>query len=1138
MVFRILGYSLNRIISTLVLIIAVANAGAQDPSTPIPAKSIEKAKATSNTGSDKKTASFWQAPAGAIMVLCEQAADSLRLLPKMVVLPPEKYQELLDELLKLKEQQVEIKPLPPSSVLINGKVESSLAKLKIRFAFQTEKPGMNILLGCGLGQASSALMDGKIPLLKKTLEGFVVFVETPGAHDLDLDLLVTVKNQGENQSFELDMPGAAITQLELDMPSGTVKPKISSKNNQEPLVFFKGNRLSATLGPLTMIQTIWKSSQRDSQPKALTSETNILVRMDDKLLNARAEIKIGALGGRLDVLDLVVPVGSEVRPFSPADEARILSIEKNDQKFAGYRKIKLNDNSSEPLKLVVESQAAIPANGGQLPIGPYLLTSAIRQTGVILLSNQGSDLKVSNQPRGEIISQEVSAQDKQRDPNVFASFRYWNHPVHEKPGAFTGVNSLSLLDLQLDLIRGVLEVKTVHTVRLARKENNQWYWNITTNFDCTPVRTGTDKVEIRIPSGMVYDENKGPIPANIIRDVAFDGKSGKMMVQFSQELLNPFQFSLDFHEPFTPEETSRISLPLPMLVRDRGVQISLVTPDDFHLLTSEKLNTSFELLSHETHKQVWKSEKFSQKIDAILKPADDKTQVKQTIDVQLKGAIALCKQQMHLRFLGRVPTMVEINVPKEIAENLRLLKGGRIEALDDKTGILAVALTGANKETDLEFEYESSISQEAKNLQLPFLSLLNSKQDSVFQIWAKPGVVITTKNNLWKEYPLEAVAKNIRLPNASFRGEKTSSALEIDLSSGLGEVTGIEKILARAKLEQNQIVYRVSYYYKNSIDQVIDFAMPSNFQGAKLSINNLICNWQYVTQGRNLTRVTLPKNTQDKPFILEWEYMVAMPQGILSSFRNTLAIPLVANHDFSVNWWIRLPSSRIALLPEPSYETAKQWHWTNFFFALDTIIVPVEYEGMPQTDINSGDSILASSDLVIFNSPQSSLTLVHTPKIALQLLLSLIAFSVLFYCSYNTKIKTWIVTNIAWLGFFVVVLAAIIFALFPLFASRIFLGIQPVLYALIIGGGLIQIRKLLIAYQAANLASFSRTKGSASTIQPNYKKPQFGNAKQPVPKDNNEPTGYWVRPDPSIPSNNTSNLRSSKATLVQDVLPD
>ena len=1132
------GYSLNRIITSFVLIIAVANAGAQDPSTPVPAKNIEKAQATSNSGSDKKPPAFWQAPTGAIMVLCEQAADSLRLLPKMVVLPPEKYQELLDELLKLKEQQVEIKPLPPSSVHINGKVESGLAKLKIRFSFQTEKPATNILLGCALGQASSATMDGKIPLLKKTSEGFVVYVETPGAHDLDLDLLVEVRNQGENQSFELDMPGAAITQLELDMPSGTITPKISSKTNQETLASFKGNRLSATLGPITMIQTIWKSSQRDSQPKALTSETNILVRMDDKILTVRAEIKIGALGGRLDVLDLVVPVGSEVRPFSPADEARILIIEKIDQKFASYRKIKLKDNSSESLKLVVESQAAIPANGGLLPVGPYLLTGAIRQTGVILLSNQGNDLKVSNQPRGEIISQEVSPQDKLRDSNIFASFRYWNHPVHEKPGSLTGANSLSLLDLQLDLIRGVLEVKTVHTVRLARKENNQWHWNITTNFECTPVRTGTDKVEIRIPTGLVYDENKGPIPANIVRDVAFDGKAGKLMVQFSQELLNPFQFSLDFHEAFTPEETSRISLPFPVQVRDRGGQISLVTPDDFHLLTNEKLNTSVELVSNETHKQVWKSEKFSQKIDAILKPADDKAQIRQTIDIQLNGVVALCKQQMHLRFLGRVPTILELNVPKEIAENLHLIKGGRVEGFNDKTGVLSVALMGGNKETDLEFDYEYLTAPEAASLQLPFITLLNSKQETVIQIWAKPGVVITTKDNQWKEHPLEAVAKNIRLPNASFRGEKTSGALEVDLSSGLGAGPMIEKTLARARLDRTQIVYRVSYYYKNSTDQVLDFSMPVNFQDARLTINNLVCNWQYVTQGKNLTRVTLPKNIADKSFVLEWEYMVPRSQGILSSLHNTLAIPLPANHEISVNWWVKLSPGRIAVLPEPGYETVKQWHWDNLFLSLDTLIAPGEYEGLPLADINATDSILTSSDVLISNSPLSSFILIHLSKVSLQLMLSLLLFSVLLFCLYITKLKTWIISNAPWISFFIVVVASVFYALFPLLASRIFLGIQPALYALIIGFSFIQLKKIVLAYQSANLASFSRTKGSLSTIQPNYKKSQFGTAQQPIPKDYNESTGYWVRPDPSMPSKSTSNMPASKAPLVQDVLPD
>lgn len=1133
-----LGYSLNRIISIFVLIIAVANTGAQDPSTPVPVKTSEKAKPTNNSAPDKKSPAFWQVPAGAIMVLCEQASDSLKLLPKMVVLPPEKYQELLDDLLKLKEQQVELKPLPPSSVHIVGKVESNLAKMKIRFSFQTEKPATNILLGCALGQASSATMDGKIPLLKKTLEGFVVYVETPGAHDLDLDLLVEVKNQGENQSFELDMPGAAITQLELDMPLGTSTPKISSKTNQETLAFFKGNRLTATLGPLTMIQTVWKSAQLDSQPKALTSETNILVRMDDKTLSARAEIKIGALGGRLDVLDLVVPVGSEIRPFSPSDEARILSIEKNDQKFASYRKIKLKDNSSESLKLVVESQAVIPANGGQLPVGPYLLAGSIRQTGVILLSNHGNDLKISNQPRGEIISQEVSAQDKQRDPNIFASFRYWNHPVHEKPSSFTGANSLSLLDLQLDSIRGVLEVKTVHTVRLARKENNQSYWNITTSFDCTPVRTGTDKIEIRIPTGMVYDENKGPIPANIIRDVAFDAKTGKLLVQFSQELLNPFQFSLDFQEAFVPEETSRISLPYPIQVRDRGGQISLVTPDGFHLLTNEKLNTALELVSNEPHKQVWKSEKFSQKIDVNLKPADDKTQIRQTIDIQLYGASALCKQQMHLRFLGKVPTIVELNVPKEIAENLHLLKGGRVEGYDDKTGILSVALMGANKETDLEFDFEYSVTPEAKSLELPFLTVLNSKQETVLQIWAKPGIVITTKNNQWKENPLEAVAKYIRLPNASFRGEKTTRALGVELSSGLGAGPIIEKTLARVKLDRTQIVYRISYFYQNSADPVLDFLMPPNFQDAKLTINNLICNWQYVTQGKNLTRVTLPKKTSDKPFILEWEYMVPRSQGILSSFYNALAIPLPSNHEITVNWWIKLSPGRIALFPEPSYETAKQWHWNNLFFSLDTVIAPGEYEGLPQTDTIAADSIFAASDFLISNSPQSSFTLFHCSKTGLQLLLSLMVFSLVLILLYITKIKTWIIPNMPWVFFLIVLIAAVFYALFPFLASRVFLGIQPAIYGLVIGFCFIQLKKIFLAYQSANLASFSRTSGFSSTIKPNYKKSQFGSAQQPLPKDFNEATGYWVRPDPSTPNKSTSNMPASKAPLVQDVLPD
>lgn len=1120
------------------VLFAVSTVGAQDPSPITPAKTKEKSKSVEPPSPDKKGVGFWQAPAGAIMVLCEQASDSLKLLPKMVVLPPEKYQEIMDELSKLKEQQVEVKSQAPSLAQITGKVEGGLAKLKIRFSFQTEKPASTVFLGCAQGQASSAMMAGKIPLLKKNQDGFVVIVESPGAHDLDLELLVAVRNLGENQSFELDLPGAAITQMELDMPAGTLNPKITSKSNQEALVNFKGNRLSATLGPLTLFQTTWKSSQRDSQPKALTSETNILVRLDDKIFNARAEIKIGALGGRLDVLDLVVPLGSEMRPFSPADEARISSIEKIDQKFASYRKIKLKDSSSDPLRVVVESQANIPVNGGQLPIGPYMLSGAIRQTGVILISNQGNDLKVSNQPRGEIISQEVTAQDKQRDPNTFASFRYWNHPFQEKPGALTGPNSLSLLDLQLDLIRGILEVKTINTVRMARRDNNQWFWNITTTFDCTPVRTGSDKIEIRVPSGITYDENKGPVPSNIIRDVAYDSKTGKLQVQFSQELLNHFQFSLDFQEAFTPDELVRVTLPQPMQVRDRGGVINLVTPDDYHLFTGEKLNASLDLVSNETHKQVWKSDKFVQKLDAILKLADDKTQVRQTVDIHLNGSGTICRQQMHLQFLGRVPTMVALSVPAEISDRMHLLKGGRIEGLDAKTGILSVALSGSNKETDLEFEYEYPVLPDAMSLRFSLPGLLNSIEDTQVRLWARPGMTIISNNDRWREHPIEVVAKNPRLPNACFQGEKNARILEVELSAGSPFGPAMGKILARAKLDRNQVMYRVSYHYKNSMEQNLEFIMPANFQDARLTVNGLDMNWQYVTQGKNRTKVSLPQGLVEKPFVLEWEYLVPRPMGIFSSFQNQLSIPVFENQAVGVDWWIKLPSGRVALLPEPTNETAKQWHRDGIFLALDTLLAPRDFEVTQQEDLNGPSSFLDSSNLVIYNSPQTSITLLHFSGSTLKAFVSLFVFLVILSGVGLVNHNKSIAALTPWLIFCLFVSSTVFHILFPLLSAKLFLGLQPALYTLAAGVLIMQLKKYLSLYQSANLPSFSRTKASISTIKPTFNKPQVGVTQQAVARESNESTGYWVRPDPSVPDNSNSKNSASNPSLVHDVLPD
>ena len=132
-----------------------------------------------------------------------------------------------------------------------------------------------------------------------------------------------------------------------------------------------------------------------------------------------------------------------------------------------------------------------------------------------------------------------------------------------------------------------------------------------------------------------------------------------------------FECACDENEPYSEKKPISSSM---LSAFDFPAELEVFYSEELkaYRVESEKLNTSFELLSHETHKQVWKSEKFSQKIDAILKAADDKSQVRQTLDVQFNGANSLCKQQMHLQFhskllpiLGRSRSIL-VHIPARI----------------------------------------------------------------------------------------------------------------------------------------------------------------------------------------------------------------------------------------------------------------------------------------------------------------------------------------------------------------------------------------------------------------------------------------------------------------------------------------
>src|SRR5579864_4472629 len=76
-------------------------------------------------------------PSGAIMVLVEQAQGALQLFPKMVLLTPEKFQEMMDRISAL-ERQVKADKKLPNVCNLSGRLDGDVVHLRAEYRFSTE----------------------------------------------------------------------------------------------------------------------------------------------------------------------------------------------------------------------------------------------------------------------------------------------------------------------------------------------------------------------------------------------------------------------------------------------------------------------------------------------------------------------------------------------------------------------------------------------------------------------------------------------------------------------------------------------------------------------------------------------------------------------------------------------------------------------------------------------------------------------------------------------------------------------------------------------------------------------------------------------------------------------------------------
>jgi hypothetical protein len=537
---------------------------------------------------------------------------------KAVVLPRDKFQEIMDELARLREQVKPAKPLAPSFCNVSGQVDGEIVRLHILFKFRTERDQQRVALGCAAGNPTNAKLDEQLPNFSKTTEsGFVVQVEKAGEHKFQLELEVAVVVKEAERSFVLELPGAAVTSLELDLPDGVKTARVGSDTMKTEPTETKHSRVKGPLGPTPKLDVAWTlpATGTPSAP-SLAVDTHITVRVEETQIVTEAELKLKAVAGEPTEWTLLAPAKAELRKQGPDDPIHAVKDEDPKQPF---RSFKVLVPAAKDLKIGFRINE--PRVNGRIAIGQFAVLGATQNQGTLLVSAP-REVSLTYHPYGDVKQRTVALQERLRDPNLAAAFNFSAVPDLNNSGAEAKPNAPPLLDLDIETIKGTVDARVKYELRLVKPdEDTRPVWRLTATIEGASHFTRAANLRVQLPVGFQFDEKVGTQPADAVQGPEINAAT--RVATFTLFQKSPDRFQVIFQGVYAPaaEEEHGASLDLPLLlgVLDQGATVSISVPEDWKLAAPRMVGWR-ENVTLETHKQFWRYEQIPSQIALEWEP--------------------------------------------------------------------------------------------------------------------------------------------------------------------------------------------------------------------------------------------------------------------------------------------------------------------------------------------------------------------------------------------------------------------------------------------------------------------------------------------------------------------------------------
>jgi hypothetical protein len=974
-------------------------------------------------------------PADTVVFICEHAADALRLVPDAVVLPGRKYQELVDEMARLREQLHPKRAVPPSRCQIKGRIEGRFASLQVQFDFVTERPDTVVGLACTQGQASSATLDGHVPAFRADTDGFSVQVAKPGEHQLTLELLVPLNDRGPTpaatrtaettsartpsrgwQGVELALPRAAVTTLELELPAGARDARLAGVPVAETLVVLKNNRLAGSLGPTDKLDLTWRVPAAGAAA-LLVAEGRVRVRLDQTGLTSSAELTLRAEAGQADVWRLVAPRDTTIR-LPPADENRLKEpvkvVPASNSSLSEYT-LQLKEPTSEPLTVVLTTRRPMPRPGSTVTVGPFAVPRAARQLGLLQISNAVPDLHLDYRTHGDLVYKQVAIEEERRsEPNLVAVFRYGSISA-------TGTAVGPGIDLGVETVLSQVKTRVSHALSLRSDPptgNLRWY--ISTTLVATPRWADVDQLRVIVPPDWEPLDD-----TSVAADRVVTLKLPRSALDASPR---PVTLTLDGRYPpgidSRAEAATRtthpwassvsLALPRPLGVVNQGGELTVQVPREFEVsLTGDPL-AGLEAAGRQTpHEQSWRGRSLPESLSVQWRPyaPDVRAHVLVDLDLTPRGG-EVRRQEVRLQLPQPSPTQLLLRVPLGVAD-LRVLSGGTLQVPDFATRVedaakMATVLlrpapsAGRTSEENelvlvLAYSFRLPPATEGGKFLVPLVTLTPAAQgDARVRVWCESGILPVPAGAAWDRLPIEEVADRKALPALVLGAPRAEAPLALRWGEAPAAFAVlVDRALVRVELSEGggqhvSARYRLRQLSANHLD--VELPMPVALVDLKVLLGGKTVAFDPVDEGGRSSAAGRSARLRVGPdlvrvgSVLEVSFTLppaASGAGGIGLLTTVLTPPVLREDPGAVPtcWHVTVPPSWIVLGPESGPGAERTWGRRGWLLTprLSRGTAQAGWEGLGEApELVEGDG----PAVVCWRTGTEPLTLTHVSQLA------------------------------------------------------------------------------------------------------------------------------------------------------------